>query len=172
MQYPPKAGISKCNKWDASGFIPMMAWLGLLCIKQKGDNKNMKRKTIVSLIAIAAIVAVVIFAGCIERSFVEYPVTVHLELVPTASEIPGVTKFTMEMTLYKNGTASGYETIYRRPTPLTNYYSMKKWTIKKETPTSIEYAIDGLSITLLSNHDALGKWDIEPYVYTGYWLTG
>ena len=131
----------------------------------------MEKKTISGLIAIAAIVAVVIFAGCIERSFVEYPVTVHLELVPTASEIPGATKFTMEMTLYKNGTVSGYETIYRRPTPLTRYYNMKG-TIRKETPTSIEYTTDGLSITLLSNHDALGKWDIEPYVYTGHWLTG
>ena len=37
-------------------------------IKTKGGDKKMKRKTIVGLIVIVAIVAAVIFAGCVEES--------------------------------------------------------------------------------------------------------
>ena len=132
----------------------------------------MKKKTIAGLIAIAAIVVAVIFAGCVEESSfpVEYPVTAYLEL--ELEQYPGEPKFTMEMTLYKNGTVSGHETCYRRgASTQTSYYDMK-WTIRKETPTSIKYTTNGLSITLLSDHDALGSWDIEPWIYTGYWLTG
>ncbi|HJH28005.1 MAG TPA: hypothetical protein C5S37_14865 [Methanophagales archaeon] len=54
-------------------------------IKRKGGEKNMKRKNIVGLIAIVAIVAAVIFAGCVEE---ETPVPTPS---PTATPLPKTT---------------------------------------------------------------------------------
>ena len=53
--------------------------------KTKGGNKKMKRKNIVGLIALVAIVAAVIFAGCVEE---ETPVSTPS---PTATPIPKTT---------------------------------------------------------------------------------
>ncbi len=133
----------------------------------------MKKKTIAGLIAIVAIVAAVIFAGCIEEetpvsiptptpvsptsSFeIEYPVTAYFE---TSSG-------SFQVTLYEDGTTFGKiadEAIYG------------EWGIEEKTISKIEYLFGfkdatgsgAMYIVLFSNYDAI----LDPGAdnIPGYW---
>ena len=98
----------------------------------------MKRKNIVGLIAIVAIVAAVIFAGCIEE---ETPVSIPTPtpVSPTSSfeiEYPvtayfGAVQATAQVTLYEDGTAFG------KIADEAIFYG--EWEIMEKTTSKIEY---------------------------------
>ena len=111
--------------------------------------KNIKKKTIVGLIAIVGIASVVIFTGYIENDLsisptssfeVEYPITVYIETPPK----PGSAR----ITLYGDGLALIKED------GIVNYWEYK---IKKKTSSHIIKFNDedDANLIIFSNHDAL-----------------
>ena len=74
-------------------------------ISNKKEVKNMKRKTIAGLIAIVAIIAIVIFAGCIEK---EAP-TPKASATPTKASIGESVSFSGVNSTDPDGTITSYE---------------------------------------------------------------
>ena len=105
----------------------------------------MKRKNIVGLIAIVAIVAAVIFAGCIEE---ETPVSIPTPtpVSPTSSfeiEYPVTAYFasasgTAQVTLYEDGTAFGKMEVLADEA-LAPFFYYGEWEIMEKTTSKIEY---------------------------------
>jgi len=108
----------------------------------KEGDKKMRRKTIVGVIAIVAIVAAVILTGCVDipqTSFkIEYPVTAYFEDEDDSYQI----------TLYEDGTLLA---------SIDGDAQKGEWEIREKTSSRKKYELYGAEVylELYSNHDAL-----------------
>ena len=135
----------------------------------------MKRKNVVGLIALVAIVAAVIFAGCIvEETPVSIPTPTPVS--PTSSfeiEYPVTAYFgVVQVTLYEDGTAFGSadEAIW-----------CGEWEIMEKTTSKIEYRFGfnystadrtgtgAAYFALFSDHAAIWDPGFKGHEISGYW---
>jgi hypothetical protein len=98
--------------------MPNISEINYGVVTKRGNDKDMKKKTIVGSIAIAAIVAVAIFTGCIEE---EVPTSTKLPKIPKLTEFftPNITEQTLPyskasgsqvcLVNYRNATGSTWD---------------------------------------------------------------
>jgi len=147
----------------------------------------MKKKTIAGLIAIVAIVAAVIFAGCIEE---ETPVSIPTPtpVSPTSSfeiEYPvtayfGTVQGTSQVTLYEDGTAFGKMEVLADEA-LAAFFYYGEWEIMEKTTSKIEYRLKlnfttggptgsgTMHFALFSDHAAVVDPGFKAHETPGYW---
>ena len=147
----------------------------------------MKKKTIAGLIAIVAIVAAVIFAGCIEE---ETPVSIPTPtpVSPTSSfeiEYPvtaysgGVGGRTAQVTLYEDGTAFGRLVVVENEAASAIFYG--EWEIIEKTTSKIGYRLqfnfttggptgsNTMYFALSSDHAVIPNCRSKADETSGYW---